>query len=64
MAGSLGDVSQLEQLRLVDIGIVVGLPLFVGRITGPCGEVGDELGSRVITARLIRELLFLFFLME
>lgn len=33
---------------------------FVGR----GGEVGDELGSRVITARLIRDLMFLCFLME
>jgi hypothetical protein len=33
---------------------------FVGR----CGEVGDELGSRVIAARLVRDLMMLCFLME
>jgi hypothetical protein len=33
---------------------------FVGR----CGEVGDELGSRVIAARLVRDLMLLCFLME
>lgn len=33
---------------------------FVGR----CGDVGDELGSRIVAARLIRELMHLCFLME
>jgi hypothetical protein len=33
---------------------------FVGR----CGDVGDDLGSRVIAARLVRELMRLGFLME
>ncbi len=33
---------------------------FVGR----CGEVGDEVGSQVITARLVRDLMLLCFLME
>jgi len=31
---------------------------------GRCGDVGDELGSRVIAARLIRDLMMLGFLME
>jgi len=31
---------------------------------GRCGEAGDELGSRVIAARLVRNLMFLGFLME
>jgi hypothetical protein len=31
---------------------------------GRCGEVGDELGSRIIAARLIRDLMKLCFLME
>ena len=33
---------------------------FVGR----CGDVGDELGSRIIAARLVRDLMRLCFLME
>ncbi|MBE2271732.1 MAG: DUF4037 domain-containing protein [Anaerolinea sp.] len=33
---------------------------FVGR----CGDVGDELGSRVIAARLVRDIMMLCFLME
>jgi Domain of unknown function (DUF4037) len=33
---------------------------FVGR----CGDVGDDLGSRVIAARLVRDLMMLGFLME
>jgi hypothetical protein len=33
---------------------------FVGR----CGDVGDELGSRVVAARLVREIMRLCFLME
>jgi hypothetical protein len=33
---------------------------FVGR----CGDVGDDLGSRVVTARLVRELMRLAFLLE
>jgi hypothetical protein len=33
---------------------------FVGR----CGEVGDELGSRIVAARLVRELMHLCLLME
>lgn len=33
---------------------------FIGR----CGEVGDELGSRIIAARLVRDLMLLCFLME
>jgi hypothetical protein len=33
---------------------------FVGR----CGDVGDELGSRVVAARLVREVMHLCFLME
>ncbi|MFL5733404.1 MAG: DUF4037 domain-containing protein, partial [Chloroflexia bacterium] len=33
---------------------------FVGR----CGEVGDELGSRVIAARLVQQIMRLCFLME
>ena len=33
---------------------------FVGR----CGDVGDELGSRIVAARLVRELMHLCFLME
>ena len=33
---------------------------FVGR----CGEVGDELGSAVVAARLVREIMRLCFLME
>lgn len=31
---------------------------------GRCAEVGDELGSRVVTARLVRELMHLAFLLE
>ncbi|HLF01060.1 MAG TPA: DUF4037 domain-containing protein, partial [Anaerolineales bacterium] len=31
---------------------------------GRCGEVGDELGSRILTARLIRDVMKLCFLME
>lgn len=33
---------------------------FVGR----CGDVGDEIGSRVVTARLVRDLMRLCFLLE
>lgn len=33
---------------------------FVGR----CGEVGDELGSQIVTARIVRDLMKLGFLME
>jgi hypothetical protein len=33
---------------------------FVGR----CGQIGDELGSRLVAARLVRELMRLCFLME
>ncbi len=33
---------------------------FIGR----CGEVGDDLGSRLIAARLVRDLMMLCFLME
>jgi hypothetical protein len=31
---------------------------------GRCAEIGDELGSRILTARLVRDLMRLFFLME
>jgi hypothetical protein len=31
---------------------------------GRCGEVGDDLGSRIVAARLVRELMHLSFLME
>jgi hypothetical protein len=31
---------------------------------GRCGEVGDELGSRIVAARLVRDLMRLCFLME
>lgn len=31
---------------------------------GRCGEVGDELGSRVVTARLVRDVMRLCFLVE
>src|SRR5207237_2143306 len=31
---------------------------------GRCAEVGDELGSRVVAARLVRELMHLAFLIE
>jgi len=31
---------------------------------GRCGEVGDEIGSRILTARLIRDVMRLCFLME
>src|SRR5204863_4867462 len=31
---------------------------------GRCGDVGDELGSRIVAARLVRDLIRLCFLME
>jgi hypothetical protein len=33
-------------------------------LMGRCGEVGDELGSRLVAARLVREMMHLCFLME
>src|SRR5215470_17714036 len=56
MAGALGDVAELEQMALVDGGIVLGLALHVGDIARPAHEMRDRPGWPVAVEHLEAEI--------
>src|SRR5262249_21966427 len=55
VAGALGDVAQAEQIALVDIGIVLGPALRIGKVTRPAHEMRDRPGRPVAIEHLEAE---------